>query len=75
MSICRAGETYTDCRIELPGLGTLVATVQVKNLFDVTSPSGNVIKHAGCEFMQLDGKMSMLLQRYVAVMQGKLSGR
>jgi flagellar brake protein len=68
------GTTYPDCRIELPGLGTLVATIQVKNLFDVTSPGGIVTKHAGCEFVQLDGKMSMLLQRYVSIMQSKLSG-
>lgn len=68
------GELYPDCRIELPGIGTLVVTIQVRNLFDVVSASGAVTKHAGCEFMQLDGKMSMLLQRYVAVMQSKLPG-
>lgn len=68
-----AGKIYADCRIELPGTGTLVATIQVKNLFNVTSPSGATSKHAGCEFVQLDGKMSMLLQRYVGIMQSKLS--
>ena len=68
-----SGESYPDCQIELPGIGTLVATIQVKNLFDVTTPSGVTTKHAGCEFVQLDGKMSMLLQRYVGIMQSKLS--
>jgi c-di-GMP-binding flagellar brake protein YcgR len=68
------GETYTDCRIELPDIGTLIATVQVKNLFEVTSPGGIVTKHAGCEFVHMDGKMGMLLQRYVSIMQSKLSG-
>ena len=69
-----AGAIYPDCRIELPDIGTLVVTIQVKNLFDVTSPSGAVIKHAGCEFIQPDGKMSILLQRYVGIMQSKPSG-
>jgi len=68
-----AGEIYPDCQIELPGIGTLVATIQVKNLFDVPTPSGALSKHAGCEFVQLDGKMCMLLQRYVGIMQSKLS--
>lgn len=68
-----AGETYPDCCIVLPGIGTLIATIQVKNLFDVTSTSGVVTKHAGCEFVQMDGKMSMLLQRYIGIMQSKLS--
>jgi c-di-GMP-binding flagellar brake protein YcgR len=70
-----AGELYPACHIELPGIGTLVADVQVRNLFDVTSPNGLITKHAGCEFVQLDGKMSMLLQRYVGMMQSRLSGR
>lgn len=68
-----SGEIYPDCQMELPGIGTLVATIQVKNLFDVTTPSGVTTKHAGCEFVQLDGKMIMLLQRYVGIMQSKLS--
>jgi c-di-GMP-binding flagellar brake protein YcgR len=68
------GEIYPDCQIELPGIGTLFVTIQVRNLFDVTSSSGSVTKHAGCEFIQLDGKMSMLLQRYVGIMQSKLAG-
>lgn len=66
------GETYPDCRINLPGIGTLLATVQVKNLFEVTAKNGVVTKHAGCEFIQLNGQMSMLLQRYIAQMQRQL---
>lgn len=68
-----AGAVYPDCKIELPGVGTLIATIQVKNLFDVNAPSGATVKHAGCEFMQMDGNMSMLLQRYIGLMQSKLS--
>ena len=68
-----AGKIYPDCRIELPGIGTLLASIQVRNLFDTSLPNGGVAKHAGCEFVQLDGKMSMLLQRYVGIMQSKLS--
>lgn len=68
------GEIYPDCQIELPGIGTLVVTIQVKNLFDVTSLGGAVTKHAGCEFIKMDGNISMLLQRYVGMMQSKLSG-
>ena len=67
------GEIYPDCKIELPGIGTLKATIQIKNLFNVVSPGGHTTKHAGCEFINLDGKMSMLLQRYVSVMQSRLS--
>jgi len=67
------GEIYPECQIELPGVGTLKVTIQVKNLFDVTAYNGKVSKHAGCEFIGLDGKTSILLQRYIALMQSKLS--
>ena len=69
------GEVYPDCSIELPDIGTLVATLQVKNMFEVNTHNGTVIKHAGCEFTQLDSKMAMMLQRYVGLMQSRLSGR
>jgi len=68
-----AGIIYPDCSIDLPGTGTLTATIMVKNLFDITSPSGVVTQHAGCEFLKLDAQMSMLLQRYIGVMQTRHS--
>lgn len=68
-----AGEIYPDCRIDLPETGTLIVDIQVKNLFEITSPSGAIIKHAGCEFIQLDSKMGILLQRYIGMMQRKQS--
>jgi c-di-GMP-binding flagellar brake protein YcgR len=67
------GQTYPDCRINLPGIGTLVATVEVRNLFEVSAKNGVVTKHAGCEFVRLSGQMSMLLQRYIAQMQRQLA--
>ncbi len=66
------GRTYPDCRIDLPGIGTLVVTIQVKNLYNMTAKNGVISKHAGCEFIQLNGQMSMLLQRYIAQMQRQL---
>lgn len=66
------GETYPDCRIDLPGIGTLKVTIQVRNTFEITNRHGVVTKHAGCEFMNLNGQMSMLLQRYIAQMQRQL---
>jgi len=68
-----AGATISDCYIELPDIGTLTATIRVKTIFDVTSESGVITQQAGCEFVQMDGQMSMLLQRYIGNMQSKLA--
>jgi c-di-GMP-binding flagellar brake protein YcgR len=63
------GNIYPGCEIELPGIGTLTATVQVKNTFEVTARTGEKIRRAGCVFVKPDGNATNLLQRYVARMQ------
>lgn len=63
------GQTYDDCRIALPELGTITGTIEVKNMATLTSPTGRTIKRAGCEFKKLDGPSAILLQRYVTSMQ------
>lgn len=63
------GKIYPDCRISLPGLDTLIATIRVKNVMAITARDGTASKQAGCEFLHLDGKMAMLLQRYIAAQQ------
>lgn len=65
------GEIYPDCRISLPGAGIMSFTLHIKNLYDVVKPDGKIRKQAGCEFMQLDSKMGMVLQRYIGIMQSK----
>jgi c-di-GMP-binding flagellar brake protein YcgR len=68
------GMVYEHCQIELPGLGTVEAAIEVKNAFEITDRNGKVKRRAGCVFVKPDGKTSMLLQRYVAQMQQKMAG-
>lgn len=63
------GQSYSDCQIELPELGTIRGTIEVKNLVTLPSKSGNAHKRAGCEFKNLDGASMILLQRYITNMQ------
>lgn len=63
------GNIYPNCQIELPEVGILTATIQVKNTFEITSRNGKVNRRAGCVFVKPDGPTTMLLQRYVALMQ------
>lgn len=65
------GEVYADCKIRLPGIGTISATIKVKNSFEVTLRNGRVSKRAGCEFTRLSGEAATLLQRYVAHLQSE----
>lgn len=63
------GRIYTNCQITLPNVGILTATIRVKNTFEVTTRDGVVRRRAGCEFMQMDGNMTILLQRYITHLQ------
>lgn len=63
------GESYPDCRIDLPGVGVISVAVVVKTLTLVTLTPGQMHKRTGCEFYNLDGQAIILLQRYVTSMQ------
>jgi len=65
------GKIYEDCRIPLPGIGTVSVTVRVKNSFEVTMLNGSVSRRAGCEFTRLSGEATTLLQRYVVHLQSE----
>lgn len=63
------GQTYENCQIKLPDLGTISATVVVRSLFSLPTQSGHTVKRAGCQFVNLSTASNILLQRYVNNMQ------
>ncbi len=63
------GNTYSDCQIRLPDIGTITVSVVVKNLVSLGSQLGHKLKRAGCEFDNIDPGTLILLQRYVTNMQ------
>lgn len=63
------GHIYENCKIDLLDIGEFVGTIEVKNLVVLTTPTGQTVRRAGCEFKKLDGASMTLLQRYVTAMQ------
>lgn len=63
------GRTYENCKINLHEIGEFIGTIEVKNLAVLSTPSGKTVRRAGCEFKNLDGTSTILLQRYVTAMQ------
>ncbi|MDD2916207.1 MAG: flagellar brake protein [Gallionella sp.] len=63
------GQTYENCQIKLPEIGTINVTIIVRSLFSLTTQSGQAIKRAGCQFVNLGGASNILLQRYINNMQ------
>lgn len=56
---------FENCRLELPEVGTVLATLRVRNVFEFTLRSGVKSKRSGCEFVDLPGHMLTLIQRYI----------
>lgn len=63
------GQTYENCQIDLLDIGEFVGTIEVKNLVVLSTSKGETVRRAGCEFKNLDGTSTALLQRYVTNMQ------
>jgi c-di-GMP-binding flagellar brake protein YcgR len=69
------GMEFPNCRIALPEVGIIIATLQVRNLFDVTLRSGSQVSRAGCQFVNLPGPMLTLVQRYIIKVERERKAR
>lgn len=68
-SVLIPGQVYENCKIDLLDTGEFIGTIEVKNLVMLSTPGGKTVRRAGCEFKNLDGAATNLLQRYVTNMQ------
>jgi c-di-GMP-binding flagellar brake protein YcgR len=65
------GACLRNCRIQLPGIGTVTATMLIKSNYDVTLKNGARHRHAGCEFVDLPESVRALVQRYINRMESE----
>ncbi|MBX9629898.1 MAG: flagellar brake protein [Burkholderiales bacterium] len=59
------GTTFEQCRIDLPEVGMLTTTLQVRNTFEVPLRNGMVNRRAGCMFFKLPPASEAMVQRYI----------
>ncbi len=65
------GRVFQDCRISLPGIGTIRVDIEVRNSIKFTSRNGSVNTHVGCQFGRMDNQTSSLLQSYITRLQSE----
>lgn len=61
----RPGHCFDACQINLPEAGNVVATLEVRNVFDITLKSGIRVRRAGCQFTHLDAIGTKQIQRFI----------
>lgn len=62
-------KTFSDCQIAIPDIGTLIVSIEVRNVIVFTALNDVIHKHVGCRFINLDNQMATLLQSYVTLLQ------
>lgn len=68
-------QEFPNCRIELPEVGAVTATVAIRNQFEITLRSGARVRRAGCEFVKLPGPALTLIQRYIIKVERERKAR
>jgi len=66
---------FQNCRLELPEVGFLIASLKVKSIYEQTLRSGAHVRRAGCEFVKLPGPMATQLQRYIIKVERERKAR
>jgi c-di-GMP-binding flagellar brake protein YcgR len=69
------GDTLDDCKIILADEGLLLATLYVRNMFDVTTRSGAQYVRVGCEFVDLPSPRLSMVQRYITRIERERKAR
>ncbi len=59
------GRDYFNCQIELPGVGLITTTLQIRNSYDLNSFNGKTKRRLGCKFINLSKSMLADVQRYM----------
>jgi c-di-GMP-binding flagellar brake protein YcgR len=63
------GTVFPNCRIDLPEVGTVTTSIEVRNVTDLTTPAGVKQRRLGCSFSNLPGSMITMIQRYVNMVE------
>jgi flagellar brake protein len=65
------GHVYPACSINLPGVGTISAPLEICNISDVTMKEEDRSYRVGCRFLELTEGMQTMIQRYINKLEGE----
>jgi flagellar brake protein len=72
------GETFANCRIDLPDIGPVTTSLQVRNALDVTMLNDKISRRIGCMFVDISRANMAAVQRYITRLErernAKLAG-
>jgi c-di-GMP-binding flagellar brake protein YcgR len=69
------GQTFVGCRIELPEVGPVTTSLQVRNLLDMTLLNSKTNRRLGCEFVDISRGNMANVQRYITRLERERNAR
>jgi c-di-GMP-binding flagellar brake protein YcgR len=69
------GQTFTNCRIELPDSGFVTTSLQVRNALDVTMLNNKTSRRIGCMFVDISRANMAAVQRYITKLERERNAR
>ena len=69
------GQTFSNCRIELPEIGTVTTSLQVRNALDVTMLNNKTSRRIGCMFVDISRANMAAVQRYITKLERERNAR
>lgn len=68
------GAVIQNCRISLPDFDEFEAHLEVRNVTVMAENAGNQLKRYGCQFVELPGSTTALIQRYILFVERSRHG-
>jgi c-di-GMP-binding flagellar brake protein YcgR len=69
------GVDYPNCRIDLPEIGTVSTTLQVRNSLDLTLLNNKTNRRLGCQFINIARGDLAMVQRYITKLERERNAR
>ncbi|HEV7816919.1 MAG TPA: flagellar brake protein [Janthinobacterium sp.] len=69
------GKEYLACKLELPDIGTVLTTLQIRNSVDLTLLNNKTNRRLGCQFVDLQRGMLAYVQRYITKLERERNSR
>lgn len=63
------GVRYDDCRIDLPGIGPITVSIEMRYAIEIARPNGKNVRRSGFAFVRLRPESSHRIQRYMMQLQ------
>ncbi|MFL6709210.1 MAG: flagellar brake protein [Massilia sp.] len=69
------GKNYENCRIDLPEIGVVATTLQVRNSIDMTLLNNKANRRLGCQFLDMSRASAAAVQRYITRLERERNAR